>query len=62
MAFVIAFILKCGCFRVIETAVPTVAKGCDREDKWIRVASAIFLFSVVSAVVCMVNNTVGFRR
>jgi len=62
MAFFIAFILPCGCFIVIENAVPSVAEGGDRNDGWIRVAWAILLFSCVGAVVCTVNNTVGFGR
>ncbi|KAL7541158.1 hypothetical protein ACHAXR_010834, partial [Thalassiosira sp. AJA248-18] len=60
MAFFIAFILPCGCFIVLETAVPAAADGGDRNDNWIRVAWAILLFSVVGTVVCTVNNTVGF--
>ena len=60
MAFFIAFILPCGCFLVIESAVPTIAEGGDRHEKWIKVAWAILVFSVLGAIICTVNNTVGF--
>lgn len=56
MAFIIAFILPCGCFIVIENAVP----GGDRKDNWIWVAWAILSFSVVGAIVCTLNNMFGF--
>ena len=62
MAFFIAFILPCGCFIVTESAVPTVAEGGDRKDKWIVVAWAVLAFSIVGTVVCTINNTIGFRH
>ena len=60
MAFFIAFILPCGCFIVIESAVPTMVEGGDRHEKWIKLAWAILAFSVLGAIICTVNNTVGF--
>lgn len=60
MAFFIAFILPCGCFIVIENAVPTVAEGGDRQSGWIRIAWAILCFSIVVATICTINSTVGF--
>jgi len=61
MAFLIAFILPCGCFIVMESAVPTVAEGGDRKEKWIGVAWMILVFSMIGTVVCTINNTVGFK-
>ena len=60
MAFFIAFILPCGCFIVIESTVPTMVEGGDRHEKWIKLAWAILVFSVLGAIICTVNNTVGF--
>eukprot|EP00578_Thalassiosira_sp_NH16_P013394 CAMPEP_0181107494 /NCGR_PEP_ID=MMETSP1071-20121207/17117_1 /TAXON_ID=35127 /ORGANISM="Thalassiosira sp., Strain NH16" /LENGTH=425 /DNA_ID=CAMNT_0023191015 /DNA_START=449 /DNA_END=1723 /DNA_ORIENTATION=+ len=34
LAFFIAFILPCACFIVMENAVPTIAEGGDRNNKW----------------------------
>ena len=59
MAFFIGFILPCGCYIVIESAVPTIAEGGDRKDGWIRLAWAILIFSIVGALVCTVNNSAG---
>jgi len=61
MAFLIAFILPCGCFIVMESAVPRVADGGDRKERWIGVAWMILVFSMVGMVVCTINNTVGFK-
>lgn len=58
MAFFIAFILPCGCFIVIENAVPV--EGGDCKVGWVKVAWVILVFSVVGAVVCTVHNTIGF--
>jgi len=57
--FLIAFILPCGCFVVIESAVPTSLddKG-DRHDKWIKVAWVILVCSVIGAIVCTINSFV----
>lgn len=59
MAFCIGFILPCGCFVVIESVVPTVAEGGDRQCKWVRIAWAILVFSIVGAAVCTINSIVG---
>lgn len=59
MAFVIAFVLPCGCFVVIEGAVPRAAEGGDRQSAWLWMAWAILPLSVVGAVVCTVNSVVG---
>ena len=56
MAFLIAFILPCGCFIVIEREVPTIADGGDRNIGWIRMAWAILVFSVAGAVICTLNS------
>jgi len=60
MAFFIAFVLPCGCFVVVEGAVPTAAEGGDRRSDLVRIAWAILWFSVVGAVVCTMNSTVSF--
>ena len=52
--FLIAFILPCGCFVVIENAV----NGGDRHDKWIKVAWVILVCSVIGAIVCTINSFV----
>lgn len=57
--FLIAFILPCGCFVVIESAVPTsLDDGGDRHDKWIKVAWVILVCSVIGAIVCTINSFV----
>ena len=57
--FLIAFILPCGCFVVIESAVPTsLDDGGDRHDKWIKVAWVILVCSVIGSVVCTINSFV----
>lgn len=58
MALAIGFIVPCGCFVVLEGAV----EGADRKDGWIGLAWAILAFSVVGAVVCTINNTIGLWR
>ncbi|KAL7545006.1 hypothetical protein ACHAWF_008376 [Thalassiosira exigua] len=60
MAFLLAFVLPCGCFLVIEGGVPGKDEGGDRRDGWISLARAMLAFAIVGAVVCTVNNTVGF--
>jgi len=60
MAFFIAFVVPCGCFIRIESNVPSVTEGGDRKDGWISIARCIMWFSIVGAVICTVNNTVGF--
>mmetsp|Transcript_16254 Transcript_16254/g.29356 ORF Transcript_16254/g.29356 Transcript_16254/m.29356 type:complete len:541 (+) Transcript_16254:338-1960(+) len=62
MAFFIAFILPCGCFVVIESAVPTAEEGGDRKGGWIWLARGMFCLSAVGAVVCTVNNTMSLWR
>eukprot|EP00571_Detonula_confervacea_P014531 CAMPEP_0172308436 /NCGR_PEP_ID=MMETSP1058-20130122/9027_1 /TAXON_ID=83371 /ORGANISM="Detonula confervacea, Strain CCMP 353" /LENGTH=530 /DNA_ID=CAMNT_0013020851 /DNA_START=138 /DNA_END=1726 /DNA_ORIENTATION=+ len=56
MGICIGFILPCGCFVVIESVVPTVARGGDRQCKWLRIAWAILVFSIVGATVCTINS------
>jgi len=56
--FLIAFILPCGCFVVIESAVPTLDDAGDRHDKWIKVAWVILVCSVIGAIVCTINSFV----
>jgi len=56
MAFLIGFVLPCGCFIVIETDAMPVEEGGDRKDSWIRVAWGLLAFSILSAVVCTLNK------
>jgi hypothetical protein len=52
MAFVIAFILPCGSFIVIEDQVP----AADRKNEFIIIARIITIFSVVGAITCTANS------
>lgn len=52
MAFVIAFILPCGSFVVIESQVP------DREDAWVKIAWVVLVFSIVGAITCTLNSLI----
>lgn len=52
LAFLIAFIIPFGCFVVIEKSV----EGNDRHDRWITLAKAMLILSVIGAVVCTWNR------
>ena len=62
MAFVIAFILPFGCFVVLESVVPPVAEGGDRRERWVSLAWAMLLLSIIGAVVCTVNNLLNLSK
>ena len=55
MAFFIAFVLPCGCFIVLESAV----SAGDRHDTWIKFAWVILVFSIIGAFVCTTNTMFG---
>lgn len=55
MAFFIAFVLPCGCFIVLESAV----SAGDRHDAWIKFAWVILVFSIIGAFVCTTNTMFG---
>jgi hypothetical protein len=56
MAFLISFILPCGSFIVIESELPTVKDGGDRQETWLKVAWIILVFASIGAVVCTLNS------
>ena len=55
-AFVIAFILPCGSFIVIENQIPTAQDGGDREESWVKIAWGIFTFAIIGTVTCTMNT------
>ncbi len=56
MAFLIAFILPCWSFIIIEDDVPTIKDEGDRNEVWIKVARIILVFSTVGALTCTLNS------
>lgn len=56
MAFVIAFILPCGSFIVIENEVTSRKQCGDRKEIFLILAWIILIFSAVGAIVCTLNS------
>lgn len=59
MAFVIAFILPSGSFIAIENSLQMLADGGGLQNKSIKIAWMILIFSVIGAFVCTLNSVFG---